>query len=501
MAISRGNRNILWIETHCRIPEGKFVGQPVRLSAFQKKIIRGIYDTPTRLAIISFARKNAKTTLASFLCLLHAVGPESVPNSQLFSAAQSREQASILYSLMEKIIRMSPDLSANIRIRETAKSLVCEERGTTYRALSAEAHTAYGLSPAFVVHDELGQVVGPRSPLYEALETAQSAHEQPLSIIISTQAPTDNDLLSILIDDALSGADPRVKIFLWSAPLDIENPFSKKAIKMANPAFDDFMNQEEVLSQAASAKRMPSREADYRNLVLNQRINRNNPFVSQALWNHNGAQPRSEDFENGITVGLDLSERNDLTAMIATGKGADGQTSIKCYFYAPEEGIRDRSVRDRVPYDMWAKQGFLTLTPGATVDYEYIARQLAELSEQYTIKMLYFDRWRMKYLKKELELIELDIPLEDHRQGFISMGPAIDAFEADLLNHNLRHGGHPVLKWNAANAVVVKDAAGNRKLDKVKSTGRIDGMVALAMTRTAELGEEGTIDDWLSSVG
>jgi len=486
--LTRGNQNILWIETFCRIPEGKYVGQPVRLSAFQKKVIRGIYDSQTRMAIISFGRKNAKTTLAGFLCLLHTAGPEAVPNSQLYSAAQSREQASILFNLMTKIVRMSPDLSSVMAIRESAKVLVCGELGTTYRALSAEASTAYGLSPVFVVHDELGQVVGPRSQLFEALETAQSAHERPMSIVISTQAPTDADLLSILIDDAKTGADPRRKLFLWTAPEDMD-PFSKKAIKAANPAFDHFMNQEEVLSQAQGAKRMPARESDYRNLVLNQRVNRANPMISKGVWDSNNEAPRDEDFENGIVIGLDLSERNDLTALIITGKGADGQESVRCHFYAPEEGLTERSRRDRVPYDLWADQGYLTATPGATVDYDFVAQTLIDLDEEYEILAIKFDRWRMNYLKAVLARLmdcpvdDIPLPLMDHGQGYVSMAPAVDALESDLLSKRIRHGGHPILTNHAANAVVERDAAGNRKPNKAKSTGRIDGIVALVMTR------------------
>jgi phage terminase large subunit-like protein len=200
--VKRSTRIIAWIEKHCRVPEGKFVGQPIRLRGFQKKIIRTIYDTPTRRGIVSFGRKNAKTTLAALLMLVHLCGPEARANSQLFSAAQSREQAAILFALAAKMVRMSESLREYVHVRDSAKQLLCPELGTLYRALSAEASTAYGFSPVFVVHDELGQVVGPRSELYEALETAAGAQENPLSIVISTQAPTDADLLSVLIDDA-----------------------------------------------------------------------------------------------------------------------------------------------------------------------------------------------------------------------------------------------------------------------------------------------------------
>ena len=206
---TRAERNIRWLETHCRIPEGRDVGKPVRLREWQKAELRKIYDNPdgTRRAILSFGRKNGKTALAAFILLLHLVGPESRQNSQLYSAAQSREQAAILFSLAAKTVRMSPTLSrpvGYIQIRDSTKQLECSERGTLYRALSADASTAYGLSPVLIVHDELGQVRGPKSELYEALETATGAQEDPLSIVISTQAPNDADLLSVLIDDALN---------------------------------------------------------------------------------------------------------------------------------------------------------------------------------------------------------------------------------------------------------------------------------------------------------
>src|SRR5499427_397155 len=135
----------------------------------------------TRRAIVSMGRKNAKTTLAACLLLAHLCGPsaKSKPNSQLFSAAQSRDQAAIIFSLAAKMVRMNPALLQAVTIQETAKSLICPELGTRYRALSADATTAFGLSPQLVIHDELGQVRGPRSALYEALETATGAQEDP----------------------------------------------------------------------------------------------------------------------------------------------------------------------------------------------------------------------------------------------------------------------------------------------------------------------------------
>lgn len=481
--LTRGQRNIAWIHAHIRVPEGKDVGKPLKLRKWQQRKVVEIYDNPhkTRRAIISYGRKNAKTAFAAILLLLHLVGPEARPNSQLNSAAQSRDQASVLFALAAKMVRMSADLSYYVTIRDTRKELFCSELGTLYRALSADAATAYGLSPVFAVHDELGQVRGPRSDLYEAIETAAGAHEDPLTIIISTQAPTDADLLSLLIDDAATGHDPRVKLFLYTAPMDID-PFSEKAIKAANPAYGDFLNATEVRNQAETARRMPSAEAAYRNLILNQRVNQVNPLIARAVWEACSGKPDPEVLKRcRVWVALDLSARNDMTALCMVAVDENGVYHVWVEYFAPTTGLRERCKRDRVPYDVWAAAGLITLTPGASVEYGFVCVRLIEISNECQLEGIVYDRWRIDILKAELARMGVELPMKEWGQGFKDMSPAIDALESALLNVKIRHGNNPVLNWNAANAISVRDPAGNRKLDKSKTTGRIDGLQTVAM--------------------
>lgn len=492
---ARTLRNIAWIEENLFIPDGRLVGQPFRLTVEQKDWMELIYGSPTRMFIDSMGRKNGKTTFSAAITLLHLVGPEYVPNGQIFSAAQSRDQAAILFSLCAKMVRLSPTLSQFVGIRDTAKQLYCSELGTLYRALSADASTAYGLSPSLIIHDELGQVKGPRSELFEALETAAGAQLNPLSIIISTQAPTDGDLLSILIDDALTGADPTVKVILYTAPLE-DDPFAIETIKKANPHLY-LMNKDEVMKQAADAKRMPSREASYRNLILNQRVEASNPFVTRSVWQENGESPAQLE---GLTVyaGLDLSSVNDLTALVLVSNNGDVHTR----FWLPEEGLAEKSRNDRVPYDVWAKEGYLLTTPGRSIEYEFIAHELRDIFNTCDVKALAFDRYNMKFLRPWLERAgfteeELERFVE-FGQGFISMSPAIRELESKLLQKQLKHGNHPVLTMCAANAITVNDPAGNRKFTKQKSSGRIDGMQALAQAIGVMPQEtEADFDDYL----
>jgi len=485
---TRGERNIAWIEEWCRVPEGSLVGQKVSLRPWQKKAICRIYDNKhgTRRAILSFGRKNGKTALAAFLLLLHLCGDEHRPNSQLFSAAQSRDQAALLFGLAAKVVRLNPHLDAGqggcIIIRDTAKQLYCPPLGTLYRALSADASTAFGLSPVFVVHDELGQVKGPRSQLYEALETATGAQDEPLSVIISTQAPTDADLLSVLIDDAMAGHDPRVVLSLHTAKMEAD-PFSRAAIKAANPAFGDFQNEREVLAMAEDARRMPSREAEYRNLILNQRVEASSPFVSRSLWLSCSAVPKPID---GVPVygGLDLSEVADLTALILMGQ-IDSVWQVHPTFWLPRDILVHRARQDRVPYDVWHRDGFLLAAPGKSVDYEYIAEYLRGVFDRLDVRKIAFDRWGFRHLRPWLLKAgfteeQIEAHFVEFGQGVASMSPALRVLEGEILNTRIAHGDHPVLTMCAANAVVKTDPAGNRKLDKSRSRGRIDGMSALA---------------------
>jgi hypothetical protein len=128
----------------------------------------------------------------------------------------------LVFKLAEKMVRLSPQLSNIVRIVPSQKSLIGLPCAVEYKAISAEAGTAHGLSPTLAVLDEVGQVRGPHDPFVEAIETAQGAHHQPLLIAISTQAATDGDLFSLWLDDAANSADPRIVSHLYTAPKDCE---------------------------------------------------------------------------------------------------------------------------------------------------------------------------------------------------------------------------------------------------------------------------------------
>jgi phage terminase large subunit-like protein len=481
---TRGERVCKFIEAYCRVPEGAKVGEPIKLAKFQRKFILAIYDNPagTRRAYLAIARKNGKSALIACILLAHLVGPEAVLNSQLVSGARSRDQAALIFNLASKMVDLSPELRKIVRTVPSGKRLIGLTMNTEYKALAAEGTTAHGLSPVLAILDEVGQVKGPQDAFIDAITTAQGAHDNPLLIAISTQAPTDADLFSIWLDDAERSADPAIVSHVYKAAEDCELD-DRKEWARANPALGLFRSLRDVEEQALQAVRMPSAENTFRVLTLNQRVNMVSPFVSAKVWKEGNGQPGS--MEGLVYGGLDLSATTDLTALVLTSR-RDGVLHVAAYFWMPQDSVVEAAKRDRAPYDVWVKQGFIRTTPGKVIDYDFVARDIGEITSGLSVAKIGFDRWRMDRMKGSLERMGVELPLEPFGQGYVSMSPALDALEADLLKGVIRHGGNPVLTMCAANAVAVPDPAENRKLDKSKATGRIDGMVALAMAEGVE---------------
>jgi len=178
-------------------------------------------------------------------------------------------------------------------------------------------------------------------------------------------------------------------------------------------------------------------------------------------------------------VGMDLSSTKDLTALVAVFPDDDG-FDVLAQFFVPKDSIQERAKRDRVPYDQWARDGFLIPTPGNVVDYEYIRQTLKDWAAEFSVKTVAFDPWNATDLVTRLQ--EQDgFTCVAMRQGFASLSAPTKALEKAILSKHLRHDGHPVLRWNVSNVTVETDATGNLKVSKKVSTERIDGVAALVM--------------------
>lgn len=502
--LTRGEKICSFMETYLIVPEGDLMGQPFRLMPFQRDWLLAVFDSPVPVhtAILCIGRKNGKTSLIAALLLAFIAGPEAVRNSQIVSGAMSLEQAALVHSLCVKMIEMSPKLEERIKIFPSGKKLLGLSKNVEYKALSAEAKTKHGLSPLVIVLDELAQVRGPSDPFVSALQTAQGAYENAMQFVISTQAPTDVDMLSQMIDAQRENPDPHVVCHVYESPPDVPMD-DEDGWRAANPALGVFRSMADMRKLCAKAKATPSFEPEFLNLNLNRRTEATAPFVTRSIWEANGAEPTRRPRPR-VFGGLDLASVHDLTALVLVDAD-DG--SVYPWFWLPEHGLKEKSEKDKVPYDVWEKQGFLLTTPGKAVQYRHVALVLRKIFTDFDVQLIAFDRYHMQQLKPWLDQADMPMAQQDcfveMGQGTASMTPALRELEVRLLEGQLRHGNHPVLASCAANAKITGDS-GARKFDKRTARGRIDGMVALAMAigvmpQKVEDGKR-TWDDYLADM-
>ena len=488
---SRGERVIAFIHEFCKVPEGSHVGKPLKLAEFQKRFILEVYDNPhgTRKAFLSIARKNGKSGLIAAILLAHICGPEAVQNSQIVSGAMSRDQAALVFALAAKMINQDPRLVEVTRVISSGKRIIGLARNVEYKALAAEGSTAHGLSPVVAILDEIGQIKGSANAFVEAITTSQGAHDTPLLIAISTSAPSDADLWSLWIDDAIKSKDKNTVVHEYKADegsdlLDEEQWFK------ANPAMGIFRSKADLDTQLNQASRLPALEANARNLLLNQRVAQDALFLAPAVWKANNGAIDIEVFRNNpVSIGLDLSARNDLTAAVAAAQDQYGVIHLLPWVFCPSKGIEDRARRDRAPYDLWVRQGQMVALGGSSMDYEHVATYLRDALEDLDIvpTSIEFDRWRIDVFKKAADDVSFAPWAEWNNvgQGYRDFSPRVENFESLLLEGRIRHGNHPLLNMAAANAIAVSDPSGSRKIDKSKATQRIDPLIAAVMATFA----------------
>lgn len=507
---TRGDLVIEFLQT-LKLPDGPDAGKPIVLRDWQIRDIKRIYDPLTtsgvhravRSAVWTMGRKNGKSSLAGGLLLTHLVGPEAGWNQQIYSAAFEREQAALIYHIAESMVMLDSELAAICRCTDTNKKIRCNANLSMYHALSAETRSKHGLNPAFVIFDELAQFHTDRA-LFDVLQTAFGAQAEPLMLTISTQAANDEAVLSQLIDygrEVNEGrlVDDSFVLIDYSTPNDEEleklglSVWDEEVWKMGNPGLGDFRSLDEMRSFALKAKRLPSLELTFRNLYLNQRTASRASFVSPSVWELCKDAIPDEEIEGcAAVIALDLSARLDLTAFVIAILLADGRIALRTYAFTPEHELEERAKRDRAPYIDWAKMGLLTVVPGKSIEYDFVARHLLDECARLKldVQRLVYDRWRIEDFKKAMARQEqegtADITFSEDQyvafgQGFKDMSPAVEAFEEKLVIEQIAHGGNPLLRWAIANAVLEKDAAGNKKLTKAKSYGRIDPAVAAVM--------------------
>jgi phage terminase large subunit-like protein len=472
--------------------KGEWAGQGFTLEPWQQEIVEQVFGWKRadgsrryRRVYIEVPRKNGKSTLAAGLALfmLYADGE---PGAEVYSAAADRDQAAIVFEQAKAMVHNQPVLAS---VSESyRRSIVYTSQGRSYKVLSADAPTKHGLNAHGIIFDELH--AQPNRDLWDVLTTSTGARRQPLVVAITTAGWDRNSICWELHDYALKVRDGIVPddsfypaIFAAGEEDDWTSP---ETWQKANPSLGRTVKEDYLAAECERAKASPAYQNTFRRLHLNQWTEQADRWIDMGLWDENAGEgeptPGAPCF-----AGLDLSSTTDLSALVLLFPEGQRYRTL-CRFWIPQEGLHKRAQRDRVPYDVWVREGLVTATPGDVIDYEAIRSEINALAQTYQIKFIAFDRWNATQLATQLTGDALT--MVECGQGFASMSAPTKELMTVLLGRRLMHTKHPVLRWMASNMTVVQDAAGNLKPDKANSTGRIDGIVSLIMAlRLATLDE------------
>lgn len=479
-----------FIESLCHT-KGTWAGKRFELMDWQEQIIRDLFGIlkpngyrQFNTAYIEIPKKNGKSELAAAVALLLTCG-DGEQRAEVYGAAADRQQASIVFDVAADMVRMCPALNKRVKILASQKRLIYEPTNSFYQVLSAEAYSKHGFNVHGVVFDELHSQ--PNRKLYDVLTKGSGdARMQPLFFLITT-AGTDTHSICYEVhqkaQDIIDGRkiDPTFYPVIYGAD-DTEDWTSPKVWKKCNPSLGETIGMDKVKTACESAKQNPGEENSFRQLRLNQWVKQAVRWMPMDKWDKCAFAVNEDDLRGRVCYGgLDLSSTTDITAFVLVFPPLDEEDKyvIIPYFWIPEDTLDLRVKRDRVPYDVWERQGYLQTTEGNVIHYGYIEKFIESLGERFNIREIAFDRWGAVQMVQNLE--GMGFTVVPFGQGFKDMSPPTKELMKLTLEQRIAHGGHPVLRWNMDNIFVRTDPAGNIKADKEKSTEKIDGAIATIM--------------------
>ena len=480
-------------------PKSTLPRRQFQLDPWQERIVRAIYgprdDAGNRIVstvVILVPRGNRKTSLSAALALLHTIGPERASGGEVIFAACDRKQAGIAFKEARGVVQADKRLVNATRVYDahnSAKKIAYPDDGTELEVISSDAPSKEGMTPSFVLADELHVWRG--TDLWKVLTNGLDKIDNSLLVVATTAGRGQDGVAHEVIERARKIArgeiiDPTWLPVLFESPADVDYT-SEESWRRVNPgSAHGYPSIAGFRRHVARAKDSPTERDSLLQYKLNVWLDHStSPFVDMATYDQ-GAAPIDYETLRGAPcwVGVDMSKTTDLSAVVACFRDGDTYTVLP-HFFCPEADIRKRGDLDGVNYASWAKDGFITATPGNVIDNAAVADYVRSLAERFQVQEIGFD---VAFAQGVMApLVDEGYPVVTIRQGWVTQSPALNVLERAIISGNFRHGGHPVLRWNFSNVAIHKDANDNRIIHKSKSTDRIDGVAAtwMAVSRAA----------------
>jgi phage terminase large subunit-like protein len=480
----------LGIFEHMRLWEGSAAGEVFELDGWKQFIVWCLYGWKRkkddkrrfRTSYVEVARKNAKSTFAGGIEII-GFGFDGEKGAQVYSAATKAQQAKICFDIAKNIIEASPLLRNRWKMLQYNISDLKTASKMEY--LGANAKKSDGLNPSTVVIDEFH--AHPNSDLFDVLDSATGAREQPLMFIITTAGFNKNGVCFQKRKYTIDILDPNSDIeddtwFGIIFTLDKDDDWHDESVWIkSNPSLGVTVRIDDLRRKASRAKAIPSELNNFLTKHMNVWTDAQEAFIPSDKWAKCCAYDVTEEVIQGRTAyfGLDLASVSDFCALTVLLEPNDRypKWDVLTRYYIPEDGVNNRKNADIVVN--WINQGYISTTPGNATDYAFIEHDIRRFLEMVSIAPdgFGFDPYKSQDIVQRLMADGVQcVPV---RQGYITISPNIDELERMILAQEINFGNDPVLKWMNSNTVITKDPAGNRKIDKGKSQDKIDGIASL----------------------
>lgn len=487
-----------------RLNGGQFEGKPFELHPSQAFIVGSLFGWKRsdgfrrfRNAYIEQGKGNGKSPLVAGIGLKMLVADQE-PRAEVYAFATKKDQAQILFRDAVAMVDQSPELDVVVK-RSGGKgqewNLADTATASFFRTISSDDAQS-GPRPHCAIGDEIHEHKS--GLMVEMMRAGFKFRRQPMLVMITNSGSDRNSVCwekHTYAAEVCAGTREDDEFFGYVCGLDDgDDPLQDEACWIkANPLIDISVTREFLRGQVREALGMPSKESSVRRLHFCQWVESENPVISGPVWLAAG-----EDYDDELLKGrecfggLDLSSTTDLTSFVLVfpPTDADPKWRQKAWFWLPADNLADKADRDKVPYAVWRAAGWLETTPGAAVNKLHVLSRIVACMERYRVNKIAYDRWRIEDFKALCADEGVELPLVPFGQGYQSMSPALEEYERRLISGEHKHDRNPIMTWNIASAVAESDPAGNRKLTKARSTGRIDGFQAALMATGASTTRE-----------
>lgn len=482
--IKAGERPVNFIQS-LKHTKGKWAGRPLLLENWQIFLLFNLYGWKRadgkrrfRTAYIEVARKNGKTALAAGIAL-YGLFAEQLARAEVYSVATTRDQAKLCFNDAQAIVKAT-DLSKRLKVWRD--SISYEQTGSFFKALSADYGVHDGSSPSTVIVDEFH--AHPNTGMLDVMRSGQGARENPINFIITTAGFNKNYPCYAFRNNAknvMNGITTDETLFVMIFEMDEGDDWLEpKNWAKANPNLGVSVDVEWLAEQVQDAQNRPEAVVNVKTKNLNMWVDAEDTWILDNKWMESSVTEDASMLQGmDCWGGLDLSNVSDITAFVLIFKNDEGRLYLKPYFWIPEDTLKDKIAKENVFYAEWVQKGYVKVTPGNVVDYDYIRADIDKIADEYNVMSIAYDRWNSSQMVINMQ--SDGFTMSPFGQGYGSMSAPTKEFEKMVLQGKVEHFGNPVLRWMMSSVAIQRDPAGNIKPDKRKSSQKIDGVVASIM--------------------